>query len=242
MDNNKIKITAMLISIAEDHGLSQSHRDSPALATLLLSLRNVKPGITEAIFGYLDDCTQRLVKRSAEYHELLLSLSQDCSNDSPNVCTGDGVDLILVALVEQWPHLRESASSQVANGVAQWLDHYMSLLARARCDMDILLQLSKQFQALTGGIRRLQDTLNDLRQQEILQSDLASSTSSSDSEESDIDIPDVVQPDEASSDLALAVNRCSVPDGPPEESSDHPELYRWSKQDVQDAVADGMIG
>ena len=231
----------MLISIAEDHGISQSHHNSHALATLLQSLRYVTR-FFEEVYRYLDDCTQRLVKRPAEYQELLLSLYQKSSNHSPNRCRDDGVDLILIVLVEQWPHLRANASSKVAKFIAQWLDHYMTRLALARFNKDILLKLSKQFGDLKGGHLRLQKTLKDLEQQDILESDFTSSASSSDSGESDLDIPDVTEADHAPSALASAVNDCSLPEGPPKESLDHPELYRWSKEDVIDAIADGLIG
>lgn len=196
----------------------------------------------EELYKYLDDCTQRLVKKPAEYQELLLSLYEDSSNDTPNRYGGEGVDLILIALVEQWPHLRENASSQVATAIAQWLDHYMSLLALAGCNKDILLQLSKQFRDVKDGNLQLQKTLKDLKQQDILDSDFTSSAASSDSGESDIDVPDVIEPNHAPTGLALTVNGCSLPEGPREESFDHPELYRWSKEDVKDAVADGLIG
>ena len=199
----------------------------------------------EELYKYLDDCTQRLVKKPAEYQELLLSLYEESSKNTPNRYGDASVDLVLIALVEQWPHLRETASFQVATAIAQWLDHYMSLSALAGCNKDILLQLSKQFRDIEGGDLQLQKTLKDLQQQDILESDYTSSASSSDSGDSDTDVPDVpdvVEPDDAPPGLASAVNGCPLPEGPPKESLDHPELYRWSKEDVIDAVADGLIG
>ena len=197
---------------------------------------------SEKLYDYLDDCTQRLVKKPAEYQELMLSLYGNSFNGTPNRYRGDGVELVLIALVEQWPHLRETASSQVADAIARWLDHYMSLLALAGCNKDILLQLSKQFRDVDGGNLQLQKTLEDLKQQDILDSDFTSSASSSDSGESDMDVSNIVEPNHAPTGLALTVNGCSLPEGPPEESSDHPELYHWSKEDVIDAIADGLIG
>ena len=154
------------MSVAEDHGLSQSHNQIDALAIFILSLRSISEEDSKEVYDYVDNCALRLVKKPVEYQELLTSLQQHSYLGSVDQSSLDGIELILITLVEQWPFLCQNNPPQAAYQVARWLDYYMSLLAQTGCNKRVLSLITEQFRIAQNDYQYLGEQMSKVLEQE----------------------------------------------------------------------------
>ena len=230
---HSLQIGQILSTVAQANAFLTAPNRTGSLDMLYLSLRGLGRQDDEEVYAFLDNCIERLVKRPVVYYELAAQLSQDCINVSPRA----GVDLLLIALVEQWPHLSQSKPSFVIIDVATWLSSYMRIIGSAVEDHSILLVLRAKLTASSsnqrcrllfeGGQKQHDDS--DFCERLLPRSNLPKVLQNHDATEA-------MQAGEKGLDPSL------IPLGPQLEAEDHPELSRWAHEDIQDAVAEGMVG
>ena len=224
-----------LDAIAREHGIVQSPDRAPALNALVLSLRAGQEGNRREVYEFLDNCLMRLARKPIVYYDLMDDLLAAASVE--NRTPARRLDLLLVALAEQWPHLSPSKPFSVTGDAAAWLSSYIILSMNTGGDSNLLSVFREQLMSTSTDPKCRAIFDRDLRQQPESDPRLPEEPSSEPaaySMEADAAAPAIVEA--AETDGAL------LPPGPPAEPQDHPELHRWAREEVQDAITDGHIG
>ncbi|KAL9127793.1 MAG: hypothetical protein Q9217_003399 [Psora testacea] len=234
-DHQTVQIPHILETIGRESGVFRSDCHFPALDILALSLRTAQDGDHWEVYDFLDNSLTRLTKKSVMYYELMSDLMAATTTGDSTVRSN--IDLLLVALAEQWPHLTQSKPFFVISDVAAWLSAYMHLLEHTHSSPDILRVLREHLEsAMTDPRcraifdRTLRQPLNPgLRSQ--LDAALQPRGDSTEDFWTGPMVTEAIKPSEA-----------LIPSTAPPERDDHPELYLWTREGAQDAIADGTIG
>ena len=225
----------ILSTIAEDNGILRSRGSFPSVEVLTLSFRMAQGGDFGAVYEFLDNCVMRLVRKPVVYYELRNEMLP--AGDPSGPFPYNDIDLLLVVLAEQWPHLNQSKPSVVVSEVAAWMSNYMDILLHAGGSPETLSRLREQLQSTTTDPRcrrSFEETFKHPLDPDIrLQLDAALKPQV-ESSESHFTAPMAKKNEKQ--------NEAPLPPGPPPEREDHPELYLWRREEVQDAIDGGVIG
>ena len=237
------KYSEVVQSIAIENQLLNSRHSLNALNLSLQDFGSWKA--SDNVFEFLDNCILRLVRNLIHYYDLASSLvlPKEHRVDSSDI----RIDLLLVAVMEQWHFLAKSVDSATLQNVSLWLIRYIAAvrltLSYDGGDMDgsgtadLLSQIKTRIRTKTEdkSCRRIfrsgwEDPL------EFGISKQAMEVAAANIEETVRQLGTQTQPEtpEISANL--------VPSGPPQEDEDHPGLNRWSRADIGDAISEGAIG
>ena len=200
-------------------------------------LRNTAIAKTDILFGFLDNCMARCVKKTVLYADLLDNVVRMKGENEENTLPGSQPDLLMITFMEQLSYLvvryEEESMVPVAGFLRLYIDY--SLLRGVSRQMLILLRdkmqscFEKDEDCFCILGKALQEPLaGDLRQ-DFDQLRLASTR------EQHHATPPIV-----STPLKEEV-KADLPSGPPIEDKDHLGLTRWIREDIQDAIADESI-
>lgn len=246
----------------------QAHSDSRQLRTLLVSVVRERQFLdpsdgmlsldvlaftlqdsdtwkaTTTVFEFLDNCILRLVRKPVQYYD---TFSDVVATTAGAIETTDThIDLLLIAIMEQWPFLIKVADEATVTNVATWLIRYMeSSWLRIRNKNEATLHRS-----FTGVLAQIRDQITFAVNDEACRSILNRTLSESLELGSSIELATFTGINEQkwdekprSGDESRQPKHCVnlVPPGPPEEDEDHPGLDRWTREDILDAISDGAI-
>ena len=200
---------------------------------------------SDDVFEFLDNCILRLVRSLIHYYDLASSLVLPKENrvDSCDI----KIDLLLIAVMEQWPFLAKSVDSATLQNVSLWLTRYIAAVRltlsydggniHGSGTADLLSQIKNQIRTKTEDKScqlifksGWEDPL------EVGISELTMKVAAANNEDTVGKLDTRTQPEtpEISANL--------VPPGPPQENEDHPGLNRWSRENIGDAISEGAIG
>ncbi len=230
-------------SVAIQSQILNSHHSLNALNLSLQDFGSWKA--SDNVFEFLDNCILRLVRNSIHYYDLASSLVLPKEN---RVDTSDiKIDLLLVAVMEQWPFLAKSINLVTLQNVSLWLVRYAEAvrltLSYNDSDMhrsetaDLLSQIKSQIRTKTEdkSCRRIfRSGCEDPLELGISEQTLKLATANYDEM--------VTKLDTQTQEETLEISANLVPSGPPQEDEDHPGLNRWSREDIGDAISEGAIG
>ena len=230
-------------SVAIENNVLNSHH---SLETLNLSLQNFgdwKASID--VFEFLDNCILRLVRRPVHYFDLLGSLALHIKNVVS--ISEYKIDLLLMAVNEQWPFLAKNVSLTSLQGVSLWLARYMEIcVLRSSCTGNetydngkkkILSQVRDQIRAsIEDKPRRrvIEAGWKYALEHSVYEQTVQSATAS-------VEVQ-ITEPDTRIEKEVQKAPTSQVPPGPPPEDEDHPCLTKWSCEDIEDAISDGVVG
>ena len=237
------KYSEVVESVAIENQILNSRHSLNALNLSLQDFGSWKA--SDNVFEFLDNCILRLVRSSIHYYDLASSLvlPKEKRVDSSDV----GIDLLLVAVMEQWPFLAKSVDSAALQNVSLWLIRYVAAVRLTLSyddgdvhgigTADLLSQIKNQIRTKTEDklCRRIfksgwEDPL------EFGISEQTMTVAAVNNEETVRTLDTRTQPEKLASPANL------VPAGPPHEDEDHPGLNRWSREDIEDAISEGAIG
>ena len=236
------EIEGVLGPVAVENQILQSRS---SLEALILSLQDsIDFMASNKVFEFLDNCILRLVRRPVHYYDIFSSL---IAAVTPGVNASNvRIDLLLVAIMEQWPFLAKSADPPAMSNVSTWSVRYIEFtMLTATCNDTIVLngaetkilqQIRKQILKETqnkASRAMLKKALKEPPElglsEEIVAHGQAKNRKHVAKPNSDID---AVRPKPSIE---------SMSPGPPQEHEDHPGLSRWARQDIEDAISDGAI-
>ena len=244
-DDQSQQLTDLLAAVLRDGQFLRNDETMLSLFVMISSLRtNAERGPPKALFDFLDNCIIRFTRKPAYYYDrfssMILSTSGDCEVGEPNI------DLLFVTISEQWPFVKETTDAIAAREIAIWLIRYVELT-------NLRLRRSAATKSFEGEIKILEHIRNQIMadfDDEIFRSELSKSLkgpsglgldfdsflsmNSGKHEQTVVEVPDI---DMEHSEVFVD----PVPSGPPQEPQDHLGLNRWAKEDIQDAITDGMI-
>jgi nucleolar pre-ribosomal-associated protein 1 len=123
---NSLETNKVLTGAIRDTGSLQLKESPSSLDALIVSLKELRDShedVFDDILEWLDDCFQRLSKRPIKYQDDLDAMAEGAKGREK----GRPVSLILVTLLEQWPH-KQKANSYIANKMVPWLAAFLNFL------------------------------------------------------------------------------------------------------------------
>lgn len=235
--------TLLVSTIEESQVLdcSNSRLSLDVLAFTLQDSENWKAA--SAVYEFLDECVIRFVRKPVHYYDALSSLVGTA--DSANEMTDVHIDLLLVAIMEQWPFLVIAPDRSTTASVATWLVRYLEMSwLRVRNEKEAGLDRGSVIRQIRDHIKTatkdkicrslFKRTLNDPSELG-LSLELVTSTIRK-NEQDQVEKPtSAVESDQSQPCVVFA------PSGPPQEHEDHPGLNRWTREDISDAISDGAV-
>ena len=233
-------IRELLQSVARDHTILQHDTEISAFDALIASLEaNGQWQASSPLYAFLDNCILRLVRKTIKYYGDLKELRDRTLAENTENQTKP-VSLLLMAILEQWSFVEATPASNLEN-ITSWLARYLEYLQFIGEDTNILQNVRDQL------IDRLEDKrccsmLEAILKEQpnfeaatLLRGQLHAVGNPVSNDSGIKKHSPVSSGDTARHDIHLAY-------GPPDEAEDHPELSRWIKQDMADAVEEGTIG
>ena len=239
--NAQGNIQELLQSVVENHAILQHDTKISAFDALVASLKaDGEWQATSSLYAFLDNCILRLVRKTIKYYGDVKELT-----DSVMFETTDNqrkpISLLLMVILEQWSFFVEAAPASELANVTSWIARYMEYLQCIGEDIALLQNVGNQ----------LGDKIKDEHTRSMLKAVFE--------KEANVDaiallrgrLHTVESPKSNDSGLEghlqVSADNITEPDldlpyGPPEEAEDHPELSRWMKQEISDAIEDGAMG
>lgn len=238
------QLGTLLNAVATESQILRSNTSRASLDGLVLSLQDFEDWKASGrVFEFLDHCILHLVRRPIHYYDILVELVAAAKLD---VRPGDyQVDLLLIAIMDQWRFMVESADAPTVTNVSIWLVRFIEEMDLTNdCHENtpvrdgIIKLLSQIHDRLKPGIqdiychamfervlveRSLVGTLRQL---------VTARTINETGQMSRLVDPPLTAPPK----LEVA-----LPSGPEEEHEDHPGLHQWTRHEVQEAISEGHV-
>ncbi|MCJ1477635.1 hypothetical protein MMC13_006308 [Lambiella insularis] len=233
-------IQSLLKSLVAEHTILQQVTRGSSLNALTASLADLDGWrASEVLYLFLDNCILRFVRKPVKYCGELDTIAEPLFLSSPD--TKNTVSLLFTVLLEQWPFFIMSSTREDLVNVTEWLARYLrysvyigedvtilsivkdnlsELVDKERCESKLEMDLVNAAHGhLPSGVRIFLDASEPI---EVL---------AGDHENRHIQ-------HQSKSKAEPTLSRLE----PPEEADDHPELSRWTRKDLLDAVEDGAVG
>ncbi|KAI9836551.1 MAG: hypothetical protein M1819_001183 [Sarea resinae] len=236
---SKLQLQELLHAITLENGVLQQETKPSSLAALLSSLETTKAASeSAAVFGFLENCVGRLVRKPVSYSDQLDSV-RDSAKVRKNSKKDLPVSLLILALNEQLEFVAKKESTD-GTTIATWLARYLGY--------------SKQIGEDSAVLKVIRDAMISVFPQKGYQSILKKAFKHEDANLVPSSKPSA---DEISTDGAPKSQRTprtgdepvddttemiEMMESPPAEDENHRGLNRWTQKDVQEAVEDNDVG
>ena len=230
-------------SVAVSNQILNSHYSLNALNLSLQDFGSWKA--SDSVFEFLDNCILRLARNTIHYYDLASSIVfyEEHSVEPSDI----RIDLLLVAVMEQWPFLVKSVDPAALQNISLWLVRYVEAVKLTSSYNGSDMHGSGTANFLSHIKSEIRTQTEDKACQQILgsgwedplklgMSEEAVKSASANHEETVTDRNTRTQEETQEMPGNL------VSSGPPQEDEDHPGLTRWSREDIGDAVSEGAIG
>ena len=238
-----LKFSEVAESVAVSSQISNSHHSFKALNLSLQDFGSWKA--SDSVFEFLDNCILRLVRNLIHYYDLGsgLFLNREHSAEVSDI----GIDLLLVAVMEQWPFLTKSVDSATLQNVSLWLVRYVEAVRLMSSHDASDLHGSGTANLLSHIKSQIRTKIEDKACRQILGSGWEDPLKLGISEEAvkaatANDEETLTELDTRTQQETPEISANLVPPGPPQEDEDHPGITRWSREDIGDAISEGAIG
>lgn len=238
------QLGTLLNAVATESQILRSNTSRASLDGLVLSLQDFEDWKASGrVFEFLDHCILHLVRRPIHYYDILVELVAAAKLD---VRPGDyQVDLLLIAIMDQWRFMVESADAPTVTNVSIWLVRFIE-------EMDLTNDCHENTPVRDGTIKLLSQIHDWLKPgiQDIychamfervlverslvgtLRQLVTARTINETGQMSRLVDPPLTAPPK----LEVA-----LPSGPEEEHEDHPGLHQWTRHEVQEAISEGHV-
>lgn len=234
----------LLNAVATESQILRSNTSRPSLDALVLSLQDSEDWKASGrVFEFLDHCILHLVRRPVHYYDILVELEAAAKLD---VNLGDyQVDLLLIAIMDQWRFMVESADAPTVTNVSIWLVRFIEEMNLTNDYHEKTPVRDRTTKLLSQIHDRLKPGIQDFYCHAMFERVLVERsvvgtlgqlvTAKTINETGQISRL-VDPPLEAPPKLEVA-----LPSGPEEEHEDHPGLHRWTRHKVQEAITEGHV-
>ena len=204
--------------------------DESSIKVLCRSLQ--EPAASIDIYKYLDDCLLQLVKKSVIYYEQFLSLKVE-RGWAPEKVKNKHVDLLLVAVADQWPFLVKASPSAKVSEITAWVASYLDLSMQAGRDRGCLMLIRDRIIQDTPGHSALEHALQATNP--VIATEMLVRSIDSNRKE---DYNAMKSPNWSEGLDVEALSHLQ----PPIEGDDHKVLTSWVYEHIPDIVLDGTAG
>lgn len=231
------RIYTLLTAVSRETQLLQHATMFPAVDALLASLpQNDMPLSTASTYDFLDNAITRFIRRPVYYEDMIDSLVKKEPAMDKSRALGP-VSRLLVALVEQWPHLARLESLQESEklAAATTLARFLACCSRIGEDSRFMLRFQRLLVDTTLDVD-CQDCFN--RALDLRDSLLGSRLVEQLGLEGDGDILHPIHPvSPPAAEVAHDADEIDSPMLVPNAKS----IFRWLKKDLEEAVEEGDL-
>ena len=236
------QLGTLLNAVVTESQVLHSNTSRASLDGLVLSLQDSEDWKASGrVFEFLDHCILRLVRRPVHYYDILAELIAAAKLDfNPRDCQ---VDLLLIAIFDQWQFMVESADAPTVTNVSKWLVRFMEVI-KFRNGYDERIPLR-------DGVMKLLSHIRDQLRSGAQDTDCRTSFETVEEERPELgtlrQVVAAKTTNEAGPILGLAPLKMhpelevELPSGPQEEHEDHPGLHQWTRHEVQEAISEGHV-
>ena len=216
-DHQNGGIRDLLYQILIEHNIMSSHSACDALIASLIPLTDDR---FNNIATHLDDYLARANRQPVKYLDDLENLLPKLSTDAHGQSAGSSSPFIAV-LLEQSSFVVASESNR--GDLVSWINELLQSLQHTEEEPEALKAVAETLAALSGWTALTLNTTSALALLDQVEIPVAGYIGTADS-------------------VTLAdTNAIILFSAPPTESDDHPELFKWTKKDVDQALEDGDI-
>lgn len=245
VDTRSQQIRTLLKTVVRESQILRSDVSMTSLDSLVLSLQGFEDcKASSRMFGFIDNCILRLVRKPVHYFDILTDLVAAAELDiNPRDCQ---VDLLLIAIMEQWHFLVKSADATTVSYVSRWVVRFIEVIDLGSGYVDN--------RSLHGGSTRLLSHIRNRLKAEVQDKFCRPMFEKTPEKRPYLGIPKEAvaastiskqRPMSKSTGPLLRLHpkapETFVPPGPPEEHEDHPGLHQWTRHEVQDAISEGHV-
>ena len=245
VDTRSEQLRTLLKTVVRQSQILRADASMTSLDSLVLSLQDFQDWKASGrVFEFVDHCILRVVRKPVHYYDILTDLITEAELDTnPRDCQ---VDLLLIAVMDQWRFMVKSADASTVRHVSKWLIRFIEVTNSGNNCVGNL--------RLRGETTRLLSKIRDHIQTEVQDTICHAMLDKSLEQRPELGISkDLVAANTTSE--ARHTSRHAVPPlkthpkspatilppGPPEEHQDHPGLHQWTRYEVQDAISEGHI-
>lgn len=230
--NASSRVSGALQSVLEESGILSPKKYSKSFKALTYSLSLEHGDAQELqVYCFLDNCLHRLTQKAVHYRDILEN-SLACGNAS--VCAKTNtIDLLVVAVIDQLPHLRAQRPVQTVSQVMYFFRHFLHFSGWGPNDG----LASGVLKSLLCNRNFESQDFNTFAMGEPSATTLAGWKvwTQSDNVNNKLKTLNRAQ-------FLVKSHEISVPDGPAEEDEKHRALSRWVRGEAQDVVKEGTVG
>lgn len=231
--NTTSAIRELMLSIVKEHGIIQTETPKSSLDVLVRVLSGLQnPSARDAVFDFLDDCVQRLVRRPLKYLDDLDALEQETATTIAK--EPRPVSMILVPVLEQWAFVPGSRPNE-AYDIGRLIDAYLTMSERIGEDDNIISILRRKFLDIADK--------SELDRSQLIGASLIDNFGIEEAHQPEEAAPGkpILQPHITEND-AVSGAQVLAADAPPTEPESHSELLRWVHKDIDSIVEENLAG
>lgn len=234
---HKEHVETLLNLAIEGTPISKVDSNVSSLDVLIISLHDSQGWFaSDPVFEFLDNCILRLIKRPVKYYDDLTSLASKVESDIIKIEDCE-VNLLLLAVMEQWSFLVASASPSMIEDLVKWLVRYLDFSIQTGGHRILISHIRDNIKSLTIDGESCMKLSKALRQPAYY----VTSHELQDLARSNRQISNDEVITHASSNTP-ALNEPWPMVGPSVEHEDHSALRSWIRKDIATAIRDGDIG
>lgn len=222
-DQSSVKTLSTLIgSVLVDHAILANATGS--FDALMASLKGHDSADLDMQLQFLDNCLCRIAKRPVHYQDLSAKMVDDSTSH---------FSLLVVAVLEQWPFVLKSNDAVKEDSVARWIAS--------------LIKNLKNFGENKRALKTVRDSLCDISEKKktkhLFKKALKAGEDMGDAE----DDHDSKSAESANQGILIEANNMTtklldVFGALPLAKTDHTELYKWEKEEVDISIEQGRVG
>ena len=229
-----------LQSVCNENSILQKETPTPALAALVSSLKTTAEfEASNVLYEFLDNCVNRLVRKSIKYCGDLEECARHLDSDSA-AAKEKRVSLLLMVLVDQWPFFLRDNSNHEAKHVVYWVIRYIDISYHIGEDPDILSTIKGSFLSQTMDQDHAPPTTNP-PYEDSRDSALKSLLEAESVGRRRNDKQHASRMAESQAAATESDSKYDLEFQPPEERDEHPVISRCAKMNLAEAVDLGVV-
>ena len=240
------KIRTVLESVVKEKSLLAVDESWTSLDVIACSLQESRDWKAfSQLFRYLDNCILRLVRKPVHYHHVLMKLVS-ASGVSSRTCS-TLVDPLLIIVLDQWSFMVKSADTQTIADISSWLLRYIDMTMRRIGYIDVQENGDSSRTFLSTICNQFKAQISDKGCHATFEMALTIPEDTGVSQE----LMAFRKAENQGRAMQSRISGCDVPRRYHETPislklghvvEDHTGMNRWAREDVHDAIREGLIG
>ena len=189
------------------------------------------------VYQFIDNCLLQLIQKDVIYYEQIGSPKAEHKSQFKESQRGD-IDLLMIAIADQWPFLRRASNSAVVRSISRWLVSYLNLSKQAGRNPELLYVIRDKIMQSTEDVTVLSMFAQALqaRSSKVTPDNFLSNETRQNK------VDKLIENSKSASISRDSQQEPFLQLEPPKQDENHQVLVRWAKESIPDIVLAGTIG